>query len=282
MRKLEIARTAQELRLHVDAWKDLGYSVALVPTMGALHAGHLALVEEAKKHADVTIVSIFVNPTQFAAGEDFERYPRDEEGDVRKLREAGVNLVYLPTAEEMYPAGFATRVRVGGPARVGLEDAHRPGHFDGVATVVAKLFIQSGCHVAAFGEKDYQQLLVIRRMARDLDLPVRIIGVPTVREADGLALSSRNAYLSPEERQKATRIYAELTRAVERIRAGTAAEAVAFDGKQALQEAGFEVDYFTVRNAETLKKPADPHAEPLRVLCAARLGSTRLIDNVPV
>ncbi len=281
MHKLEIARTPEELRLHADAWRDLGYHIALVPTMGALHAGHLALVEEAKRHADVVMASIFVNPKQFGPGEDFERYPRQEREDLEKLRAAGVNLAWLPRVEDMYPQGFATTVRVQGPAAVKLEDAHRPGHFDGVATVVARLFILSGCHMAAFGEKDYQQLLVIRRMTADLGLPVKIIPVPTVREADGLAMSSRNAYLTPEQRQKAPRIHAELQRAAERLRAGASAEAVAFDGAQALEQEGFAVDYFTVRNAETLLPVQDQHSEPLRILCAARLDDVRLIDNIP-
>ena len=280
MHKMEIARTPEELRLHADAWRELGHTLALVPTMGALHAGHMALVEEAKRHADVVMVSIFVNPKQFGPGEDYERYPRQQEQDLEKLRKAGVNLAWLPAVEDIYPDGFATTVHVEGPARVKLEDAHRPGHFDGVATVVAKLFILSGCHVAVFGEKDYQQLLVIRRMTADLGLPVNIIAAPTVREEDGLAMSSRNAYLTREQRQKAPRIHAELLRAAKRLHAGASAEAVAFDGRQALQKAGFAVDYFTVRNAETLQPVQDQHAEPMRILCAARLDGVRLIDNI--
>ncbi len=282
MKKMEVARTIEELRLHTDAWRDLGYVIGLVPTMGALHAGHMALVEEAKKHADVTAVSIFVNPLQFGRNEDFDRYPRREEEDLAKLREAGVDLVWLPTRDVMYPPGFATTIRVGGPARAGLEDAHRPGHFDGVATVVAKLFNQTGARVAIFGEKDYQQLLVIRRMTRDLDMPVNIVGVPTVREDDGLALSSRNAYLTAEQRRTAPRLYAELTRAAESIRAGTSVEAAAFNARQALEDAGFTVDYCEVRNAETLKSVKDQRHESLRILAAARLGDVRLIDNIPV
>ena len=282
MKKMEIARTGDELRLHCDAWRDLGYTIALVPTMGALHEGHMKLIETAKRRADVVIVSIFVNPLQFGKGEDFDRYPRDEEADLEKLRTAKADLAWLPRAEELYPPGFCTTVHVEGPARAGLEDAHRPGHFDGVATVVAKLFIASGCHLAPFGEKDYQQLLVVRRMTRDLGLPVEIVPVPTVREENGLALSSRNAYLSPERRETAALIYAELKRAAERLKQGVSAEAVAFDGRQALIDAGFEVDYFVVRNAETLRPVKDQRTEPLRILAAARLDDVRLIDNIPV
>ncbi len=280
MKSTKIARTLDELRLHADAWRDLGYTIALVPTMGALHEGHLKLVETAKREADAVIVSIFVNPLQFGKGEDFDRYPRTEEKDLKKLRAAGVDLAWFPTVEEMYPEGFCTTVHVEGPAKAGLEDAHRPGHFDGVATVVAKLFIASGCHVATFGEKDYQQLQVVRRMTRDLNLPVTIIPVPTVREESGLALSSRNAYLEPGQRETAALIHAELRRAAERLKQGVSAEAVAFDGRQALTEAGFDVDYFAVRNAETLQPVKDQRAEPLRILVAARLGDVRLIDNI--
>ncbi len=282
MHKMEIARTVDELRLHADAWRKLGHIIGLAPTMGALHAGHLALIEALRDKADVIIASIFVNPMQFGEGEDFDRYPRREKADLEKLRAAGVDLAWLPTPEEMYPAGFATTVRTGGPANAGLEDAHRPGHFDGVATVVAKLFCQTGCHVAAFGEKDYQQLQVVRRMTRDLDLPVEIVAVPTMREKDGLAMSSRNAYLSEDQRALAPRIHAELQSAAQRIRAGTSVEAAAFDGARALHEAGFEVDYFAARNAETLQPVKDQASEPIRLLAAARLDDVRLIDNIAV
>ena len=282
MKTTKIARTVDEVRLHADAWRDLGYTIALVPTMGALHEGHMRLVEAAKKEADAVIVSIFVNPLQFGKGEDFDRYPRQEEEDLKKLHAAKVDLAWLPVTEEMYPEGFCTTVHVEGPAKAGLEDAHRPGHFDGVATVVAKLFIATGCHLAALGEKDYQQLLVVRRMVRDLNLPVRIIPVPTVREENGLALSSRNAYLTPEQREHAAMLHAELERAAERLRQGVSAEAVAFDGRQALEQAGFAVDYFAVRNAETLQPVKDQRTEPLRILVAARLGDVRLIDNIGV
>jgi len=282
MKTTNIARTTEEVRLHTDAWRDLGYTIALVPTMGALHEGHMKLIETAKQLADAVIVSIFVNPLQFGKGEDFDRYPREEESDLEKLRAAKVDLAWLPHAEEMYPPDFCTTVRVEGPARAGLEDAHRPGHFDGVATVVAKLFIASGCHLAPFGEKDYQQLLVVKRMVRDLNLPVKIVPVPTVREKSGLALSSRNAYLPPEKKETAALIYAELKRAAQRIRQGVSAEAVAFDGRQALMEAGFDVDYFAVRNAETLKPVKDQRREPLRILAAVRLDGVRLIDNIAV
>ncbi len=281
-RTMQVASTLQELREQLARLRERSATLALVPTMGALHAGHLSLIGLAHAQADAVIASIFVNPLQFGAGEDFERYPRRRQEDLQKLHDAGVALAWLPTVEEMYPQGFATTVRVQGPATAGLEDAHRPGHFDGVATVVAKLFIQTGCDVAIFGEKDYQQLQVIRRMVQDLSLPVRIIAAPTVREEDGLALSSRNAYLTEEERRMAPRLHAELKRAAQRLRAGTSPLAVEHDATQALHEAGFVVDYVAVRHAETLQPPQDWHNAPLRVLAAARLGETRLIDNVAV
>ena len=274
------ARTVEELRLHADAWRALKRPVALVPTMGALHAGHLALVERAKALADHVVVSIFVNPTQFGPDEDFARYPRQLESDLEKLREIGADLAYTPPVDEMYPDGFATTVHVGGPAAAGLEDAHRPGHFDGVATVVAKLFTQCLPNVAVFGEKDYQQLLVIRRMARDLDLPVKIIGAPTVRERDGLALSSRNAYLSPEQRAAAPALHQALTAAADAIRSGADPGTACREQVEGLERAGWRVDYLTARDAETLAAPAP--GRPLRLLAAARLGEVRLIDNIPV
>ncbi len=284
LRRMEIARTIDELRLHTRAWRDLGYVLALVPTMGALHAGHLALVEAARQRADVVIASIFVNPAQFGENEDFARYPRDEAGDLEKLRAADIDLAFLPSVEEMYPAGFATSVRVAGPARAGLEDAHRPGHFDGMATVVAKLFIQSGCHIALFGEKDWQQLQVVRRMTHDLDLPVRVVSVPTVREDDGLALSSRNAYLSPEERARAPLLHRALREAARAMRAGTPPEEACAAAEESLRRAGFEVDYVQARQSDSLAplpRPL-PQRMPVRLLAAARLGNTRLIDNVPL
>ncbi|WP_038036976.1 pantoate--beta-alanine ligase [Thermopetrobacter sp. TC1] len=282
MKTLKIARTTDELRLHADAWRALKHTIALVPTMGALHEGHLSLVETARRHADVVIVSVFVNPTQFAAGEDYDTYPRDLDGDAEKLRAAGVDLMYAPSVEEMYPQGFATTVHVEGPAKAGLEDAFRPTHFDGVATVVAKLLIQSGCHVAVFGEKDYQQLLVIKQLVRDLDLPVKIVPAPTMREADGLAMSSRNAYLSRADRERAAVLYRALTEAAAAIRNGASLSEACRKGRDMIENAGLIVDYFEARNAETLAPVEDATQEPLRLLVAARLGQVRLIDNIAV
>ncbi len=278
-----IARTVDELRLHADAWRALKRTIALVPTMGALHDGHLSLVESARRHADAVIVSIFVNPTQFAADEDFDTYPRDLEGDAEKLRAAGVHLMYAPSIEEMYPKGFATTIHVEGPAKAGLEDAYRPSHFDGVATVVAKLLIQSGCHIAVFGEKDYQQLLVVKRLVRDLDLPVRIVPAPTMREADGLAMSSRNAYLSRSDRERAAVLYHALKESAAAISNGAPVGIACRKGRDIIENAGLIVDYFEARDAETLA-PIEEDAVPssLRLLVAARLGKVRLIDNIAV
>ncbi len=279
---MEIARTVDELRLHSDAWRALKRMIAIVPTMGALHEGHLSLIREAHRQADEVIVSIFVNPTQFAPGEDLDAYPRDPEGDLEKLRAAGVDLVWMPSVQEMYPDGFATTIHVEGPAKAGLEDTFRPGHFDGVATVVAKLFLQSGANVAVFGEKDYQQLLVVRRMAWDLDIPVKVTGAPIIRESDGLAMSSRNAYLSEEERRKAPALWRALNAAAEAILSGTAPDQATREARADLETAGFEVDYLEARNAQTLAPIDDPSSEPVRILGAARLGRTRLIDNIPL
>lgn len=262
-------------------WRAAGNRVALVPTMGALHEGHLDLARAAREAADRVIVSIFVNPTQFAPTEDFAAYPRGEASDLAKLAPLDIDAVFAPPVAEMYPDGFATRVAVDGPA-LGLESDARPHFFGGVATVVAKLFIACTPDVALFGEKDYQQLLVVRRMATDLGLPVTVIGHPTVRAADGLALSSRNAYLSPEERAAAPRLHAALQAAAAAIRAGTPAAAAVAAARTAIVAAGFTVDYVALRNAETLAEVADPRAEPLRLLAAACLGKTRLIDNIAI
>ena len=262
-------------------WRVEGRTIALVPTMGALHDGHLDLVGAACAAAERVIVSIFVNPTQFAPTEDFSAYPRDEAADLAKLAALGVNAVFAPTIAEMYPDGYATRIMVEGPAR-GLESDARPHFFGGVATVVAKLFIACAPDVAVFGEKDYQQLLVVRRMSADLGLPVTVTGFPTVRAPDGLALSSRNAYLSPAERMIAPRLHAALQAAAAAIRAGSpVADSLAAAARD-LDDAGFAVDYVALRNAETLAEVADPRSEPLRLLVAARLGRTRLIDNIAV
>lgn len=278
---IDTLRGVAALRRRVAAWRGAGKTVALVPTMGALHAGHGALIEAAREGCDRVIVSLFVNPAQFGPGEDFAAYPRDEEADAAFLRTAGVDLLYAPGPAEMYPEGFATAVSVAGLAET-LCGAYRPGHFAGVATVVAKLLIQAAPDRAYFGEKDYQQLLVVRRMAADLDLPVRIEGVPTVREADGLAVSSRNAYLTPEERAAAPRLYATLTEVAERIAGGADIEGACAEGREALLAAGFaSVDYLACADAETLA-PARGLGRALRVFAAAHLGRARLIDNVPV
>jgi pantoate--beta-alanine ligase len=278
----EVVRTRAELRARVDRWRRQGAAVGLVPTMGALHDGHTALVAAAEAANDRVVATIFVNPTQFGAGEDFESYPRDEVDDLRRLAAAGTDLVYIPGIGEIYPRGFATTVAVGGVTE-GLEGVYRPGHFDGVATVVAKLLLQARADRAYFGEKDYQQLLVVRKLARDLDIAVEIVGVPTVRAADGLALSSRNAYLSEEQRAIAPALHRALT-AVARKVAGDpegVAAAVA-GGREAVLGAGFEaVDYIAVCDAETLA-PLAAVDRPARVLGAARLGRARLIDNVAV
>jgi pantoate--beta-alanine ligase len=279
---LDLARTVADLRSYTALWRRTGGSIGLAPTMGALHAGHLALLDTARRECGRVIASIFVNPKQFGPGEDFAAYPRSAAADLDLLGAAGADLVYLPAVEEMYPPGFATSVTVGGLSE-GLCGRHRPGHFEGVATVVAKLLLQALPDVAYFGEKDYQQLLVIRRLARDLDIPVRIAAVPTVREADGLALSSRNAYLSPRERQ----IAPALPRVLREIAATLAREpeAVARElarGSAALEEAGFAVEYLELRDAETLAALVSAPTAPARVFAAVWLGRTRLIDNMPL
>jgi pantoate--beta-alanine ligase len=276
-----VIRTTPALRTHVRAWRKGGESVALVPTMGALHEGHLSLVRLARQSANRVVVSIFVNPTQFAPHEDFARYPRDEAGDLAKLATVGCDLVWAPDAAEMYPQGFATRVVPAGAAE-GLESEARPHFFGGVATVCCKLFTQVAPDVAVFGEKDYQQLCVIRQMVRDLDLPLTIVGAPTVREADGLAMSSRNAYLSPQERSAAPQLYRTISAVAEAATSGDILAGAIAEGRRALEAAGFKVDYLEVREAETLKPVAADAAGPLRVLVAAWLGKTRLIDNVAV
>ena len=277
-RDIEIVATVADLRRRIAAWRRASEPVALVPTMGALHAGHLALVARAKALARRVVASIFVNPTQFGPNEDLGRYPRDAAGDLRKLTAAGCDLAFMPTVAEMYPEGFVARVDPGPLAGI-LEGRFRPGHFAGVATVVTKLLLQALPDVALFGEKDYQQLLVIRRVARDLDMPVRIEGVPTVRESDGLALSSRNAYLSADERTRAPVLYRMLCDVARRHASGDADAAEA--GVRALLSGGFaKVDYLEVRDAATLSAPQPD--KPSRVLVAAWLGKTRLIDNVAV
>ena len=276
---LAVVRSVAALRAAIAVWRASGETVALVPTMGALHAGHLSLVSRGQALAERVVATIFVNPTQFAAHEDLSSYPRREARDFDMLRSAGVPLVFAPPVEEMYPAGFATTVTVAQVSE-GLCGARRPGHFAGVATVVAKLLLQALPDVAIFGEKDYQQLQVIRRLTRDLDIPVRIEGAPTVREADGLALSSRNVYLDERQRRIAPELHRVLADTAARIGAGDAALACA-DGLAALTRAGFDpVEYLEWRDADTLAPDPAPGRSG-RLLAAAWLGGTRLIDNVP-
>jgi pantoate--beta-alanine ligase len=278
---MKIARTVAELRREVAAWRARGKRVGLVPTMGAIHAGHIALVAAAHGDNERVVASLFVNPKQFGPSEDFSAYPRDEAADFAAFETEGVDLVFTPSVDEMYPAGFATGVRVGGVSE-GLDSAFRPGHFEGVATVVCKLLLQCLPDTAYFGEKDYQQLLVVRRMARDLDIPVRIAGVPTVREADGLALSSRNVYLSSEERRTAPLLHRTLREVAAEIAARPGDIGAALDhGLTVLREGRFAVDYLELRDAADLA-PVDRLTAPSRLLVAARLGRTRLIDNIPI
>jgi len=280
--KTKIARTVKDLRKIVGKWRKDGVSVALVPTMGALHPGHLSLVKLAAKKADRVVVSIFVNPTQFAPHEDLARYPRDEAGDVAKLHGAGCDLVWAPTVEEMYPEGFSTSVKPGSAAAP-LEGEFRPHHFAGVATVCCKLFSQVMPDVAIFGEKDFQQLAVLRQMVRDLNLPLKLIGAPTMREKDGLALSSRNAYLSANERAIAPTLQVAIAELASEVANGVDIKSAIEAAQRKVRNAGFtKIDYIAVADAETLK-PAETLGErPLRVLAAAWLGKTRLIDNIAV
>ena len=273
-------RTVRDLRGHVAAWRKAGETVALAPTMGALHEGHLSLVALAKSKADRSVVSIFVNPIQFGPREDFSHYPRDKAGDLATLAKAGVDLVYAPEVAEMYPQGFSTQVRVGDLTE-DLCGAARPNHFDGVATVVTKLLLQCAPDLAVFGEKDYQQLLVIKRLVRDLNLPVEIVGGPIVREMDGLALSSRNAYLSPSERKTAPLLYETIAGVAADLAQGRGCDDAVVAARFKLDAAGFRVDYVAVRDPDTLKPLSGP-VKRARVLAAAYLGKTRLIDNVPV
>ncbi len=278
---LPVVRTVADLRAQVSAWKREGLRVAMVPTMGALHEGHLSLVRLGNQKADRTVASIFVNPAQFAPHEDFDAYPRGEDRDSALLAAAGCALLFAPTVGEMYPEGFATTVNVATGVSEPLEGVSRPHFFGGVATVVAKLLNQCRPDVAIFGEKDYQQLLVIKRMARDLDLGVEILGGPTSREADDLAMSSRNAYLTPEEREAAAALPAAMAAAVGWLREGQPADGVEGRVKAILGEAGFgKVDYVEVRDGETLERLGPGSVgEGARVFVAAWMGRTRLIDN---
>ncbi len=283
MTKPVLLESVAALRLWREAQRKAGHRVGLVPTMGALHAGHLSLVTKVREKTERSVVSIFVNPTQFAPTEDFSKYPRTFDRDVQLLSEVGADAVFAPQVAEMYPEGFATTVTLDGPAKVGLEDAFRPTHFSGVATVVAKLLLQSLPDAAIFGEKDYQQLAVIRRMARDLDIPVEILGGATIREGDGLAMSSRNVYLTPEERAIAPIIHRTLQAAAVVALRRQPLDRIEIEAANALSAAGFAVDYLAIRDAASLAIPAagaDPAS--LRILVAAKLGKTRLIDNIAV
>jgi pantoate--beta-alanine ligase len=273
-------RTVKDLRAQVAKWREAGETVGLVPTMGALHAGHLSLIAAAKAHAARIVASIFVNPAQFGPKEDFKRYPRDEAGDFAKLAQAGVDLVYIPDTAEMYPQGFATKVSLPSLTE-DLCGAARPNHFEGVATVVTKLLLQCAPDVAVFGEKDYQQLLVINQLVRDLNIPVQIVSAPIEREEDGLALSSRNFYLSAAERKTAPILHQVLSEAASALADGEGCDAATSAGRFKLEGKGFRVDYVAVRDPETLAPLFGPIKGPARVMGAAYLGTTRLIDNVP-
>jgi pantoate--beta-alanine ligase len=277
-----IVRTVPALRRALDGLRARKATTALVPTMGALHDGHVSLVRLAKRRAKKVIVSIFVNPTQFAPSEDFGSYPRTWKADVAKLAAEDVDLIWNPDVKTMYPDGFATRILTEGPATAGLEDRFRPHFFGGVTTVVGKLFTQCRPDFAIFGEKDFQQLRVVTRMTGDLDLGVKVIGSRTVRERDGLAMSSRNVYLSPEERRAASVLYRAMKESAGRLRAGDDIEAAMAGGTELIVGAGFALDYFEVRHAETLAPVASVKDGPMRILVAAKIGKTRLIDNIGV
>jgi len=277
-----VVRTVPALRRALEALRARKATVALVPTMGALHDGHVSLVRLAKRRAQKVVVSIFVNPTQFAPTEDFGSYPRTWKADVAKLVAEKVDLIWNPDVKAMYPEGFATRVVPEGPAVAGLEDRFRPHFFGGVATVVGKLFTQCRPDVAIFGEKDFQQLRVVTQMAGDLDLGVRVVGSRTVRERDGLAMSSRNVYLSPEERQTAPVLYRAMKETAKRLKAGVECETATSAGRELIAHAGFVGDYFEARHAETLAPIASAKDGPVRILVAAKLGKTRLIDNIGI
>jgi pantoate--beta-alanine ligase len=278
----QIVRTIPTLRRALDGLRARKASIALVPTMGALHDGHMSLVRLAKRRARKVVVSIFVNPTQFAPSEDFGSYPRTWKADLAKLAAEDVDLIWNPDVKTMYPDGFATRILTEGPATAGLEDRFRPHFFGGVTTVVGKLFTQVRPDFAIFGEKDFQQLRVVTRMTGDLDLGVKVIGSKTVRERDGLAMSSRNVYLSPEQRRAAPVLFDAMKESARRLRAGDKFESAMAGGIELITGAGFTVDYFEVRHAETLAPITSAKDGPLRILVAAKIGKTRLIDNFGV
>ncbi len=277
---MQIIRRLEALRAVLTEYSLAGEPVALVPTMGALHAGHMALVDAARRRAARVVVSIFVNPMQFAPGEDLARYPRREAADAQMLSDAGIDILWAPPVEEIYPAGFATSVSVAGPISSVLDGAHRPGHFDGVATVVAKLFAQVRPQVAMFGEKDFQQLAVVRRMATDLDTGVEVVGVPTQRDDDGLALSSRNIYLDTDERARAVALPRALGEAARGIARGDDPATAIATAQAMLTRAGFAIDYVALVDADSFGDPV--RGCPARLLAAARIGTTRLIDNIAV
>jgi pantoate--beta-alanine ligase len=277
-----VVRNLATLRRNVARFRAARETVALVPTMGALHAGHLSLVRLAQRKADRVIVSIFINPTQFAPNEDLAAYPRNLAEDLAALSQLGADLVWAPPVGLMYPPDFATRIAPEGPAGVGLEDKFRPHFFGGVATVVAKLFLQCGPDIAVFGEKDYQQLQVVKQMAKDLAMPLRIVPGRTVRDRDGLALSSRNTYLTPEQRAIAPTLYRVLRDCAGEIQAGRPIATVLAHGRKTIARAGFVLDYLEARHARTLQPLRSLNDGPVRVLVAAKIGTTRLIDNVGV
>ena len=277
-----IARTIPALRRALDDLRARKASIALVPTMGALHDGHVSLVRLAKRRARRVVVSVFVNPTQFAPSEDFGSYPRTWNADLAKLTAEGVDLIWNPDVKTMYPDGFASRIITDGPALASLEDRFRPHFFGGVATVVGKLFTQCRPDIAVFGEKDFQQLRVVTRMAADLDLGVKVIGSKTLRERDGLAMSSRNVYLSPEERRAAPILFQSMKETARRLHTGENVHAAQASAIETIAAAGFSVDYFETRHAETLAPVRSTKDGPLRILVAAKIGTTRLIDNIAV
>lgn len=279
-RQPHVIKSLPGLRRAIAALRAQHAKIALVPTMGALHEGHLSLVRLARRRADRVVVSIFVNPTQFAPHEDFGSYPRTFATDLTALAALGVDLVWVPNVNTMYPKNFATQIVPEGPAKAGLEDAFRPHFFTGVATVVAKLLIQCAPDIAIFGDKDYQQLKVLIQLARDLDLTTRILGAPIVREPDGLALSSRNVYLSAPEREAAPVLYHVLKKCAQSIAAGQSIATVLNVGREEIIRAGFKLDYLEARQAESLAPVDSAKDGPLRLLVAARIGKTRLIDNV--
>ena len=280
--RLQVLRTLAPLRAWISRARSKRETIALVPTMGALHAGHLGLVRLARRRADRVVVSIFVNPAQFAPNEDYGSYPRTWDADVTALSQLGVDAIWAPSVATMYPDGFATKIAPGGPALAGLEDKFRPHFFGGVCTVVAKLLLQVSPDFATFGEKDYQQLKVVTAMARDLDIPTKILGQRTLREKDGLAMSSRNAYLSMDERAVAPTLYRVLTECAARIKAGQSIAATLGESEAKIERAGFAVDYLEARHAQTLAPIASIADGPVRLLVAAKLGRTRLIDNIGV